>query len=236
MKKTIIICLSLALCLSMSACGKKTVKNDVQAPTGGLEVKENNTLSGWLKKGKAVECEVLSPEGRVAIKSKNNAVRMEGIPFYSADSAGSQSEAANGVLLTANGWTYTWDMETKKGTKINNAELAATGTGEESEEADANKDWNAMVKEWDDAQTGYDCREASLDDELFTEPADIEFTDLTAMLNGASDFATGTLEDMEVPEIPGSPTLDGLDIPEGANQEDIEEILEDLNPEVNNTL
>lgn len=225
MKKIVIVTLSLIFCLSMTACGKKAVQNSAPAPTGGLEVKENNTLLGWLKKGKAIECEVLSPSGRVAIKSKNEAVRMEGIPFFSPDSTGAQPNAANGVLLSANGWTYMWDQETKKGTKINDAELAEL-SGEE-EAADVNKNWNEMVKEWDDAQIGYDCREVALGDELFSEPADIEFTDLTEILTGAKNMADEALKNLPMPEVPENINMDGVTIPEGATQEDIEKLLEE---------
>lgn len=226
MKKITIITFSLIMCLGITACGKKTASNNAPAvPQGGLEVKENNTLLGWLKKGKAIECEVLSPSGRVTVKSKNEAVRMEGIPFFSPDSAGTQPSATNGVLLSANGWTYMWDQETKKGTKINNAEIARLN-GDESA-ADVNKDWNEMVQEWDETQVGYDCKEATLSDELFTEPVGIEFTDLTEILTGAESLMGSATGDLPLPEMPGNIDMKDLEIPAGANQEEIEAILED---------
>jgi len=232
MQKTTIMCLSLLLCFGLSACGKKTANNEsLNALKGGLEVKENNSLTGWLKKGKAVECEVMSPQGKIIMKAKNGAVLMEGVPYYSADSAGAQPKAENGAILSANGWTYMWDKESKKGTKMNNAELDemskdGTEAGGVSEE-DSAKDWNKMVEDWDEAQIGFDCKEASLGDDLFSEPQGVEFTDLTDLLTNLPKIDTNNLEGMNQPEVPAMPDIKDLKIPQGANQEDIEKILEE---------
>lgn len=230
MKKTIIFCLSIALCLSMTACGKKAADKAANAPAGGLEVKEKNTLSGWLSKGKAIECEVLSPEGKVVIKSKNEAVRMEGISYFSLDSAGAQPNAANGVWLNAGGWMYMWDAETKKGSKINMAALSEANT--DDQDGDIGKTWNEMVAEWDKTEIGYDCQETAMADELFIEPSDIEFTDLTEILTSAENLLAPVADDSAEPPMPDMSDLENLKIPAGANQEDIEALLENMETEI----
>ncbi len=55
---------------------------------GGFEVTANNTLLGWLKKGKTVECSVETPMGKILMFAQNEKVRMEGIPYFSIDSMG----------------------------------------------------------------------------------------------------------------------------------------------------
>ena len=183
--------------LSLSACGKKEEKKEVVSNSkGGLEVVDNNTLMGWLKKGKAVECRIMSPEGDIVMKTKNEAVYMEGVPYMSMDSSGEQSEASNGVMLTVGDWTYMWDKVTKKGTKMNNKELEALGgEGDEAEELDE-KEWENMAEEWDDSGVEYSCKEIKVADSLFEEPKGIEFTDMNEMMKGLSNIGKNLEEQM----------------------------------------
>ncbi|MEA1963044.1 MAG: hypothetical protein U9M94_02270 [Patescibacteria group bacterium] len=217
MKKALILSLSLIICFGLSACGKKEAKNDVQtfAPEGGLVVKENKSLMGWLKKGKAVECRVSSPEGEMVIKTKNEAVRMEGMPYFSPNSAIEQPKAENGIMLTVGDWMYMWDTSTKKGAKMNIKEMETTGEEEDEISENKRKEWDEMVKEWEDMDAAYECREASLDDELFAKPKDVEFMDLNALTDNMPKNIDKIMENLESPE--------------GMNHEDIEKMLEDMN-------
>ncbi|MCK4539722.1 hypothetical protein KAU09_01040 [Candidatus Parcubacteria bacterium] len=217
MKKALILSLSLMICFGLSACGKKEAKNDVQvsAPEGGLVVKENKSLMGWLRKGKAVECKVTSPEGEMIIKTKNEIVRMEGISFFSPNSDTEQPKAGNGVMLTIGDWVYMWDMLTKKGTKMNLKELEAMDEEDDEVAEDDRKEWDEMVEEWEDMDVAYECKEVKLEDELFREPKDVDFTDLSAMMVDMRESAGELME--------------GLSNSEGMNQEDIEKMLEDMN-------
>ena len=204
------------ICFGLSACGKKEAKNDVQvsAPEGGLVVKENKSLMGWLRKGKAVECKVSVPEGEVVIKIKNEIVRMEGIPFFSPNSGTEQPKAENGVMLAVGDWVYTWDTQTKKGAKINSKEIETMGE-EDVEANDGSKaSWGEMVRAWEDMGLAYECKEIRLDDKLFTEPKNIDFMDL-------GDVMTAMQEDADK-------LIENLGSPESMNQEDIEEMLEDM--------
>ena len=196
MKKALILSLSLILCFGFSACGKKEAKNDIQvfAPEGGLIVKENNTLMGWLKKGKAFECRVTSPGGEMIIKTKNEVVRMEGTPYFSPDSSGEQPKAENGVMLTVGDWMYMWDTSTKKGMKMNLKELEAIGQEEDEIDDGDRKEWDEMVEEWEDMDVAYECKEVKLDDELFAEPKDVNFMDLSATMTGIQENTDKLME------------------------------------------
>ena len=216
MKKALILSLSLMICFGLSACGKKEAKNDVQvaAPESELVVKENKSLMSWLKNGKAIECRVASPEGDMIIKTKNEAVRMEGIIYFSPDSYGEQPKAENGVMLTVGDWTYMWDTSTKKGTKMNLKELEAINEEESEADGSDRKDWDEMVEAWEDMDVAYECKELRLDDKLFIEPEDVDFMDLGAMMIGLQEHT--------------DKLMNNLGSPEGMNQEDIEKMLEDM--------
>ena len=196
MKKTLILSLMFIMMLSLSACGKKEEKKEIVSNSGGgLEVVDNDTLMGWLKKGKAVECRIMSPEGDIVMKTKDEAVYMEGVPYMSMDSSGEQPEAGNGVMLTVGDWMYTWDKVTKKGTKMNSKEIEALAPEEDEEELDE-KEWEDMAEEWEDSGFEYRCKEIKVDDSLFQEPKGIEFTDMNEMMKGLSDIGKGLEEQM----------------------------------------
>jgi len=217
MKKALILSLSLIICLGFSACGKKEAKNDVQILTskGGLFVEENKSLMGWLKKGKTVECKVSSPDGEMIIKTKNEVVRMEGVQYFSPDSSAKQSKAENGVMLTIGDWMYMWDDLIKEGVKMNFKELEEIKQEESEIENGSRKEWDEMVNEWENADVVYECKEVSLDDELFAEPKDIDFIDLSALIINMPKNMDKVMENL------GSP--------ENINQEDIEKMLENMN-------
>jgi uncharacterized lipoprotein YehR (DUF1307 family) len=193
MKKTLILSLMFIMLLGLTACGKKEEKQKIVNKSGGFEVVDNNTLMGWLKKGKAVECRIMSPEGDIIMKTKNEAVYMEGVPYMSMDSSGAMPEANNGVMLTVGDWMYTWDKVTKKGTKMNSKEMEALSSGED--EADE-KDWENMAEGWEDSGFEYSCKEIKVDDSLFEEPKDVEFTDMNEMMKGLSDIGKNLEEQM----------------------------------------
>lgn len=196
MKKTLIFSLMFVMMLSLSACGRKEKKQEpINKTSGGLEVAENNTLMGWLKRGKAVECRVMSPDGDIVVKTKDDAVYMEGIPYVSADSSGKTSEAKNGVMLTVGDWTYTWDKKLGKGTKMNNKEMAVLDPEDKAGEP-GEKGWENMTKEWEDSGFKYSCKEIKVDDNLFKEPQGVEFTDLGEMMKGLSDIGKNLEEQM----------------------------------------
>ncbi len=62
-----------------------------------------------MKKGGAVKCSLNMTEGNIVMMTKNNNVRIEGIPFFSSTSTGEAPQADNGVSLTLGDWVYMWE-------------------------------------------------------------------------------------------------------------------------------
>lgn len=158
-----------------------TPKPITEAPPGekkGLTVLENNTLEGWLKKGKAVECKINSPEGEFTVNAKGENIRIEGMM-----TAGENNEQIdrNGVVLTTADWVYFWTGN--KGTKFNNKTIKEKATPEQKKEYEE-YDWESMVSNWEKDNVNYDCEEKRLSDDLFTEPKDVTFTDITNLFSG----------------------------------------------------
>lgn len=196
MKKTIILGLAAVLVLGLSGCGKEEKRASVEEDrVNDTEVVENKTIVEWLKAGKSVECTIDSPEGPIITTTKNEAVRMEGIPYFSMESSDSAPEAVNGVMLTVGDWMYTWDKVSKQGTKMNVKEIERL-SGVEDETAEEPESWDDMAEEWDESGFAYSCQEVNVDDELFEEPQDVEFTDLTEMMRGYTEMSTQMEEQM----------------------------------------
>jgi len=190
MKKTLILSLVVIIVISLAGCGKKDEAQNTKSGESGFEVTENNTLLGWLKKGKTVECSVETPMGKILMFAQNEKIRMEGIPFYSMESMREVPKAENGVSLTVGDWMYLWDKETKKGTKMNVKEMERLGKelDDVEDEPKASKTWEDSVKEWEDEEAAYNCKEKKLSSEVFEAPEDVEFADLTEMMKGMADF------------------------------------------------
>lgn len=189
MKKKIIFILVLFMALSLSACGKKDDKASMdENAQKAAEVFENKSLLDWLKGGKTVECTIKSPEGNIVTTTKNDAVRMEGIPYFSMDSSGEAPKPENGVMLTVGDMTYTWDKATKKGSKMNTREMDEIYDVEERDEAEP-EGWDEIAKSWDESGFDFDCKEVNVDNDLFEEPKDVDFQDLTEMMKGFADIS-----------------------------------------------
>ena len=193
MKKVFLFSMIIAVGFIFSGCGKKDANkaqnNGDQSSIDSL-VKENSSIFSWMKKGGEVKCSLNMTVGNILMMTKNNNVRIEGIPFLSSSSMGEAPQADNGVSLTLGEWVYMWDKKTKKGTKMNNKEMLEfsgdSGDIEESE-LDSQGSWEDMVNGWDEMNTEYSCKEENLDDNLFEVPEDVEFQNLTEMMNSLNE-------------------------------------------------
>jgi hypothetical protein len=190
-----VIALILVISMGVTGCGKK---QEVAEPApaasepqqGGILVGEtDNSLLGWLKRKQGVECVVEDKEGRVVIQSKQDKVRMTGIPYVDMASAveSGGSPDMNGVSLTVGDWIYMWSERDKKGTKMNIKKIESLAA--DDEEIKDQETWDEAVADWEDEEVEYNCTDKNLSDDLFTPPGDVEFTDLTDFMLGIGEMA-----------------------------------------------
>lgn len=189
MKKLLILAVVLVMSLSLSGCGKKEQTAQKEKAPGGFEVLEDDSLMGWLKRGKTVECRLKTPEGEIVMMVKDKTVRMEGIPFMSMDSMGEAPNSENGVSLTNDEWMYMWDTKSKQGTKMDLKKMEALSDGIVEENPQEQEDWEDQVSGWEDSDIAYDCKEKKLNKNLFEPPQDVEFKDLTEFMDGMVDMS-----------------------------------------------
>jgi len=216
MKKIIILLLVVSVSFGLSGCGKKKQAStqDQAKQKKDLVVEEDNSLFGWLKRGKAVECTIKSPEGDMIVRTKDNKVRIDGVPYVSFENM-EEEPSMDGAMLTIGDWTYMWDKKSKKGTKMNQKKMEALA-GDSSEEIpeESKKDWQDSVKEWEKDGFKYDCKEIKMTDTEFKAPEDVEFTDYTEFFTGMAEM--------------GKEMQEKSDAGEQFNMEDLEEMAEQL--------
>jgi hypothetical protein len=140
-------------------------------PIVGLTVTNDDSIAGWLKRTRTVECDITADSGTIKMLVKNGKVRTEGIPY----AFGQDIHGTDGVSLTDGDWIYMWGGQ--QGTKLNLKQLQADMTAEQKANAAAYS-WEDSAKLWGDKYQ-YKCQEKDLSDSLFTAPANISFNDLT---------------------------------------------------------
>jgi hypothetical protein len=198
MKKIITIFLFTILTLGLSGCGIGNKIAVQENRTGGISVKENDTLLGWLKRGKTVQCTVTSSGDKIMVMVKNGKTRIEGLPFTPVESDRAAALPENGVSLFDGGTTYMWDKSTLLGLKLNQKSLSDLQSGTTTlSSREKTQDWEKMAKDWESAGDVYVCIEKELSDDLFTAPANVQFQDLTVIPQVGTD-ASGTPEEMLV--------------------------------------
>jgi hypothetical protein len=187
MKKIFSIFLLTISILGLAGCGTRNKIAPVQENrTGGLQITENNTLLGWLKRGKTVQCTVSSSGDKLTIMVKNGKVRIEGMPFVMAESDRKSALPENGISLFAGSITYMWDKFTLEGVKLNQKSLADLQAGTTAPASEGKtEDWEKMAESWESADDAYECKEKEMPDDLFMVPANVRFQDLTAIPESA---------------------------------------------------
>ena len=218
MKKVIIIIVALLVIgaggyfVFTKGKGSKNIELDKPGITSGLKVTEISNLLDWLKGGKSVECILSTEEGTITMKTKDNKVRIEGLPYMFGGGEATASDLS-GVSLTTGDWIYMWSGD--KGTKMNIKSMRESMSEEQLKEAEQYS-WEDMAQGWD-AQYQHQCQEKRLSDELFEPPINVEFTDWTEMMANMQQMGQQLQEKFETGE--------------SMNMEDIEEQLEKMDME-----
>lgn len=211
-KKFLVLSLGLILTLGLSGCGKDNSNGGASDKASNQEESIYSNLSAWLGSGQGVECTVNSPEGNIVVKSKGGKVRMDGIMYFDMNST--SPEPQTGSSITDGDWVYMWSGTS--GMKMNVKDMEEMGEDmmEESNFEEDDYDWETWSDEMDDAGIAYQCEEKNISDDEFVVPADVDFKDLNAMMEGLQTI--------------GQDVLDNLGDTQGMNQEDIEAQLEEL--------
>ena len=194
MKKVIISLVAVALVFGLNGCFKK---KPVTAPKEEQRKTVYSSLSSWLKSGKGIECKIDSPEGGdITVQVKDKMVRMVGFPYVDMNDPATEPDM-NGIMLTVGDWTYMWAGSS--GTKFNTKRMQelAGEFGEDQDTVSNQEDWEDMIKEWEASDVDYKCEEKRLSDGLFTAPSDVEFADLTAMMEGFAEMGKNLQEQMD---------------------------------------
>ncbi len=194
MKRVIISLVMVAMVFGLSGCFKK---KPVAAPKQEEQKTVYNSLSAWVKSGKGIECKIDSPEGGdITIQIKDKMMRMVGFPYVDMNNPSAEPNM-NGVMLTVGDWTYMWAGNS--GTKFNAKRMQelAGEFGEDQETLNSQEDWEEMIKGWEDDDVGYKCEEKRLSEGAFTVPGNVEFSDLTAMMEGFANMGKQLQEQQE---------------------------------------
>ena len=188
---------------------KKNKKADLPKDSKELEVGESPSLLGWLKGKNSIECVLSAAEGSITVKSKDEKIRIDGIPYMFGDEVASPE---SGTSLTVGDWVYMWAGD--KGTKFNLVSMQDLTEGDQGEEKEQ-VSWEDWAESMQEAEASYECKEKRFSDDIFTPPNDVEFIDWTEWMTGMQELS----DEMEA----------SIEAGETMNMEDIEKKLEELN-------
>jgi len=147
--------------------------------------------------------------------TKDEKVRMEGIPYTSMNNAEDfDPENTDGVTLTVGDWVYSWSKKSKEGVKYNMAEMEKLGGEVDEDESQDSDSWEDQVEGWENSGTKYDCQKMKLADSLFEEPEGIKFVDMAESMKSMVDM-NKKFEMQNGKELPSMEELKDL-LPEGA--------------------
>lgn len=183
--------LFLSACTACSFLSKKTGQV-VPGTEKGFSLKDALTL------GKSVQCVYTTEEGEVKTWVKGNKVRVEGVGFGPPEAKNGQ-----GGMVNDGEWIYIWGGEEKTGIKYRLSAMEQ-------------QDWAKDVEEWQDPQqwaAGIEdkykvsCNQTTVSDNIFTPPADVQFQNMTEMLEKVGELEKsfpqegGQLDEEKVKEL-----------------------------------
>lgn len=183
MKKTLIVGLILLLALSLGACNKKDTSlttNDINTPVG-----EEDSFKGSLKDlvgvGKNSKCTfVYSDENR----------KSEGIIYVSDDLARTdiktfiENKEAEYHTIINGEYIYMWSDQETEGVKMKYIDFQNTQNTKDSKDSvsDSYKEYSGLQNE-----TDFKCTKWVSDNSMFSIPMDIEFIDMTEILENIQE-------------------------------------------------
>jgi len=225
MKKVIIIIIAVIILgaggyfIFSQAKNGPEAKTDASKDIKGLKVNKNNTLLGWLKRGKGVRCAIKSEDEEVIMQTKNNKVRIDGLAGMMGQTEEETEEP--GAMISDGEWVYIWSGT--GGMKMNIKDMQESMPEEQKAQA-KDYSWENMAKAWQDEEAEYDCKEARIADTIFTPPNNIEFVDFSQFMSGMTDLGEKFEEKYGTDE----ESDEAGSANEEATPEDIEEMMKDM--------
>ncbi len=175
----------------------------------GKNEQKNLSLRNVFGRGDAYKCSYQIQDAEVTVYAKGQKMRVEGM---SLDNNGQGS----GGMINDGEWIYIWNDENKEGMKYNLKTLEELNQEVESEEVENYQNPEEWAKQVE-AEYEVKCEPTAISDSRFNPPENVEFKDLTEMLQKAQDLQQ---------TIP-SPNSQGQ-MPEGVDQEDMDQKMDEL--------
>lgn len=215
MKKIKKLLVLLPLIFLLTGCSVPFIGQNQQNGGGGQQQQQkkneqkNLSLKDVFGRGDAYMCTYKAQDSEVTVYAKGEKLRVEGMSL-DATTQGS------GGMINDGEWIYIWNDENKEGMKYNLEVLKELNQDVESEEVENYQNPEEWAKE---VENEYDvkCEPTAISDNRFSPPENVDFKDLTEMLQKAQDLQES---------IP-SPNPQGQ-MPEGVDQEDMDQKMEEL--------
>lgn len=186
MKKTKYLSLLVVATLFLSACGKEKVNEgmDVNKENNQTEVSEKKSLKELLSLGTAQKCtfEMNNEEGLT-----KGEILIKGDKFKQSTEITINEEVMKVYSISDGEYFYSWNDAIKgSGSKMKiDKETQPTSEGEVKQEK---IDWEEKLD--------YKCNPATLTDTDLALPADIEFVDLSEMMNNLQNMSPEELQNL----------------------------------------
>ncbi len=178
-----------AASLALTAClpNKSTTSEGSDAPT---DTDQYQAMAQALQTGGSAHCTITKEDGTGTIEyyAKGEKVRVSGI----TDETSGDNQYSS--MLSDGDYVYTWNETKKEGVKFPQPDPDAVAQAQDQAPNIPNFSDETARDEY--VQDGYDvdCQVTGVDDGLFTPPADVAFTDMTKMMEGAQQMMQGLNE------------------------------------------
>lgn len=179
-----------------SGCLKKTPTTTATIEDGQTtkeSVSEWQKIGEAMESGKSVKCEMTNTQTQQTSQYYMNGEKIR------VDTLDEKNPEASGSFLTDSEFMYTWNDIKKEGVKFAVVEPTEDQDDQKLEPSESTKAPDfSKESAWDDYKNlGYTvtCTTESVDDKMFTPPADVKFTDMSAFMQKPQDNGEAEKDD-----------------------------------------
>lgn len=186
MKKTKYLSLLVVATLFLSACGKEKVNEgiDINEEANNIEVNEKKSLKELLDLGTAQKCTYeINQDGQVT----KGEILIKGEKFRQNTEITSNEGMMKVYSISDGQYFYSWNDAIKGSGSKMKIEAVET-TPEENTQKQENVNWEEKLD--------YKCNPATLTDADLALPTDIEFVDLSEMMNNLQNMSPEELQNL----------------------------------------